>query len=317
MFRKLKTLLIAGFSTLALCAGTGLSYWIFTETSSRSIMSGAEVEDLYENYNAGKPVPIQQYEMYLFPSTWYLSQYNDSNNLPEEKYGYINRVLEDDGKTITDTYVIKNQAGVLETMSSVPEYSINSYCKDVDTYDAEGTTDYKTFKLPTNSEPQFDKSILNFNLKDGYKVPTGDKGFNDVGSFAKDLNDTTGVIPTQDNDGIFQETESTDHSGTAGKPIYQELNVDDRLGYWYELEANEGRYLPIKISFSGSISPEVFLKLVSNPRCDMGDANGWHNYAFANWFYYDPECTSGKAAHPARRSSDGSGQQRDRRLRKI
>ena len=286
MFKRLKTLLLASLGTFALCCGAGFSYWIYSELANRDIKSGAEIENIYENYNTGKPNPITQYEMYLFPSTWYLSQYKTDKNLPELKYGYIDRSLDENGK-IVDKYMIPNSAGILVNQSSVPLETTNQYCNDIDTYDANGTTNYKTFKLPKNSEPRFEKG-LGFNLESGYKVPSGESGFNDVGSFKLDITDTVGVIPSTDGDGVFQETESTGHGGTDGKTIYQFLNIDDRLGYRYELEASEGRFLPIKLSFSGSISPEIFLKLVQNPRADMSDSNGYHNFAFANWVSYNP-----------------------------
>ena len=298
MFKRLKTLLLASLGTFALCCGAGFSYWIYSELANRDIKSGAEIEDIYENYNTGKPNPITQYEMYLFPSTWYLSQYKTDKNLPELKYGYIDRSLDENGN-IVDKYMIPNSAGILINQSKVPIETTNQYCNDIDTYDAEtkGATEYKTFKKPKNndSEPLFEfNSGKNFpKLYESYMHPSGGKGWDDYGNVEQDLSDDVNV-DLNASESSFQETEKDPNNTNQfiGKPIYQKLNIDDRLGYWYDLNVEEGRYLPIKLSFSGSISPETFLKLVSNPRADLGDSNAWHNYAFANWCYYDPNLPS-------------------------
>lgn len=284
MFRRLRTLLITGFSTLAVCIGAGFSYWIYNEFSNREIKSGAEIEDIYENYNAGKPNPIDQYEMYLFPSTWYLSQYKDSNSLPEKKYGYIDRKLNDKGE-IVDTFVYPNGGTTVSKTNKayVPINVTDKYCYDIDNYEQPDSTNYKTFKKPKAKEyePQFESKITGFpKLFDGYTLPTGQAGWNDYSDPIIDEKDNKGVNPNA-TDGDFQEGEGN------GKPIYQQLNIDDRLGYWYDLSATEGRFLPIKLSFSGSISPETFSKLVRNPRADMGDANAWHNYSFGNWLFFN------------------------------
>lgn len=303
MFRKLRTLLLAGLGTVAITCGAGFSYWFYTVVSEREIKSGAEIEDIYENYNAGKPNPITQYEMYLYPSTWYLTQYNDANTLPEKMYGYIDRRMDKDG-TIVDTYY--NSAGVkvenieVEGVSkpNVPESSIKSYCYDIDRVDSNNT--YYTFKKPKNSDDNLTQNgaLPNFknpglgddktafpNLNGGYHAPSGNTGWYDFSSPSEDLTDVDD-IPSPDSDSYFADTK---------RPFYQKLNIDDRLGYWYELSASEGRFLPIKISFSGSISPQTFLKLVRNPRADLSDSNGWHNYKFGNWIYYHHSMGSKKA----------------------
>lgn len=312
MFRKLRTLLLASLGTVAICCGAGLSYWFYAQTHIRDIKSGAEVEDIYENYNSGKPNPINQYEMYVFPSTWYLSQYNsNTQGLPELKYGYIERSINENNE-IVDVYV--NPQGVKSELVDI-NYTYN-YCNDIDNYDERHTSSFKTFKAPkfkasggwfeadVGYEPQFNEG--NNTLKElfitdrdsfsskpdrsNYEQPSGNKGFNDFSSPEIDSKDIAGVR----NDGSFQETEDTSIGGTEGKPIYQQLNIDDRLGYWYEKDAEHGRFLPIKISFSGSLSPQTFLRLVPNPRSDMADANAWHNFAFCNWVYYNPSLDSSK-----------------------
>lgn len=296
MFKRLKTLLLASLGTFALCCGAGFSYWIYSELANRDIKSGVEIEDIYENYNTGKPNPITQYEMYLFPSTWYLSQYKIGEKLPELKYGYIDRSLDDSGN-IVDKYMIPNSAGILTNQIEVPIETTNQYCYDIDTYDVNGATEYKTFKKPKNSdsEPLFEFNAgKNFpKLHESYSHPDGVAGWNDYGNVEQDLSDDDNV-DLNASESSFQETERDPNNldQFIGKPIYQKLNIDDRLGYWYDLNVNEGRYLPIKLSFSGSISPETFLKLVPNPRADLGDSNAWHNFAFANWCYYDPNLPS-------------------------
>lgn len=304
MFKRLRTFILAGLGTIAICCGAGFSYWFFAETSYRYIKSGAEVEDIYENYNSGKPNPITQYEMYVFPSTWYLSQYKTEADKPELKYGYLERSLNSNNEVV-DIYVDPDGGRHKTVDISWTE----KYCFDIDNYETEEAADpsqIKTFKHPKNDEkePLFDEinnlnslyisnhgSWYNPNYKNDYKRPTitndkGEKiGFNDYGNPTEDAQDKAGLKQ----DGLYQETEVPNHNeGVEGKPIYQKLNIDDRLGYWYELDASHGRFLPIKISFSGSLSPQTFQKLVPNPRADMADSNAYHNYVFCNWVYYNP-----------------------------
>lgn len=322
MFKRLRTFILAGLGTIAICCGAGFSYWFFAETSYRYIKSGAEVEDIYENYNSGKPNPITQYEMYVFPSTWYLSQYktkaedptgNDATiDKPELKYGYIERSLNSNNEVV-DIYVGPDE----ERYNEADESWTENYCRDIDSYETDEATnpsEIKTFKHPKISkdngilgtdegkEPQFNESTPSQKLgelyityrweslkrKNMYKCPRNNKdekiGFNDYGKPDDDAKDNAGYK----NDGLYQETEDPNYGGIEGKPIYQKLNIDDRLGYWYELDASHGRFLPIKISFSGSLSPQTFQKLVPNPRADMADSNAYHNYAFCNWVYYNP-----------------------------
>lgn len=313
MFKRLRTFILAGLGTIAICCGAGFSYWFFAETSYRYIKSGAEVEDIYENYNSGKPNPITQYEMYVFPSAWYLSQYktkaedptgNDVTiDKPELKYGYLERSLNSNNEVV-DIYVDPDGGRHGEVNISRTE----EYCRDIDSYETDEATDpsqIKTFKHPKDDgkEPLFNESTPSQKLgelyityrlgsirsKNKYKCPTNNKGekigFNDYGNPKEDANDDAGYK----NDGSYQETEVPNYNkGKEGKPIYQKLNIDDRLGYWYELDASHGRFLPIKVSFSGSLSPQTFQKLVPNPRADMADSNAYHNYAFCNWVYYNP-----------------------------
>ena len=165
MFKRLRTFILAGLGTIAICCGAGFSYWFFAETSYRYIKSGAEVEDIYENYNSGKPNPITQYEMYVFPSTWYLSQYktkaedptgNDVTiDKPELKYGYIERSLNSNNEVV-DIYVDPDGGRHGEVDISWTE----EYCRDIDSYETEEAADpsqIKTFKHPKISK---DNGIL-------------------------------------------------------------------------------------------------------------------------------------------------------------
>lgn len=61
----------------------------------------------------------------------------------------------------------------------------------------------------------------------------------------------------------------------------------DRLGYWEGVDFNEGRFLPIKVEVTNSMTEEEFESLALNPMCDAGDKEGWYNFTFSGWGYFN------------------------------
>ena len=289
MFRRFKTLLFGICGLFVVSTGVGLSYWAFSVSANRDINSGVDVDNIYENYNVGKPNQIPQFDMFVFPSSHYLAQYKSNQN-PEDLYGYmdVKLALDENGNPKVEEKYVPGKK--FPNNTDVTQMALE-YCKDIDNnhiYDnSKGEISYIKIKQNDFQYEGLYKNVTNNLFEKG-------TNFNDWGIYStanenldnkSDLNDLecnityNGVNYTNLKD-VPSETFSEE-----AKPYYQTLNVDDRLGYWYEKNVEDGRFLPIKISFSGSITPDAFSTLVHNPRTDISDANGWHNFKFSNWVY--------------------------------
>lgn len=61
----------------------------------------------------------------------------------------------------------------------------------------------------------------------------------------------------------------------------------DRLGYWDHESFNSGRYLPIKIEVTNSMTQEEFEELDLTPETDAGDSQEYYNFTFSGWGYFN------------------------------
>lgn len=52
-------------------------------------------------------------------------------------------------------------------------------------------------------------------------------------------------------------------------------------------DTNTGRYLPIKVTVSNTMSTNIMEKVVQNIFSSMGNRNDYHNYSFTEWTYVD------------------------------
>ena len=102
LFRKFKLLSFLGILVLVAAVTSGLSYWVFTDSSSADSTnqsvggSGdnhpAQSDGIFENYSFSKGELGDKYEFYFFPSTLYLELYSNGYEHPEDVFGYNERM---------------------------------------------------------------------------------------------------------------------------------------------------------------------------------------------------------------------------------
>lgn len=110
LFRKFKLLSFLGILVLVAAVTSGLSYWVFTDSSStgstnQSVSGGgenhpAQSDGIFENYSFSKGELGDKYEFYFFPSTLYLELYSNEYSHPEDVFGYNEVQLDDNGNAI-------------------------------------------------------------------------------------------------------------------------------------------------------------------------------------------------------------------------
>ena len=110
LFRKFKLLSFLGILVLVAAVTSGLSYWVFTDSSStdstNQSVSGsgdnhpAQSDGIFENYSFSKGELGDKYEFYFFPSTLYLELYSNGYEHPEDVFGYNEVQLDDNGNAI-------------------------------------------------------------------------------------------------------------------------------------------------------------------------------------------------------------------------
>lgn len=110
LFRKFKLLSFLGILVLVAAVTSGLSYWVFTDSSStdstnQGVSGGgenhpAQSDGIFENYSFSKGELGDKYEFYFFPSTLYLELYSNGYLHPEDVFGYNEVQFDDNGNAI-------------------------------------------------------------------------------------------------------------------------------------------------------------------------------------------------------------------------
>lgn len=110
LFRKFKLLSFLGILVLVAAVTSGLSYWVFTDSSStdstNQSVSGsgenhpAQSDGIFENYSFSNSELGDKYEFYFFPSTLYLELYSNGYEHPEDVFGYNEVQFDDNGNAI-------------------------------------------------------------------------------------------------------------------------------------------------------------------------------------------------------------------------
>ncbi|WP_289129235.1 hypothetical protein, partial [uncultured Megamonas sp.] len=110
LFRKFKLLSFLGILVLVAAVTSGLSYWVFTDSSStdstNQSVSGsgenhpAQSDGIFENYSFSNGELGDKYEFYFFPSTLYLELYSSGYQHPEDVFGYNEVQFDDNGNAI-------------------------------------------------------------------------------------------------------------------------------------------------------------------------------------------------------------------------
>lgn len=336
LFKKIKYLILSLVAFITIGVGVGVSYWVFAnEGFNNAINSESNIDNIYENYTFGKESITDKYDIYFFPSTYYLYRFaskakdvngveSTPNRTPEKIYGYLEYSYE------TESFVERSgEFDATNTQANMNKYHIdingltnnsNKAYSDLDEFVNDSINDYLGYNTNYSETLGTYLSIDRYNGSnqsnyDGYveitdaitNVYTGpfgghheDKktvinvnylggGSNDennaLGSFDADLEDKSTVALIQNGTNLLTKGDIYDKYNQLEKsdPFNQRLEIDDRLGYWSQLDVDEGRYLPIKLSFDSYIDYNLINSLIGDPKTDMGDSNGWFTTKFSGW----------------------------------
>lgn len=307
---KFKTFLLSLIGIVAIATSSAFAYFIFNDEvkSSQLIEDKIRVDNIEENYIFGREDYVgKDYTIYLFPSTLYLEIYQDylddpSNNvLPEEAFGYIEAVTNNDGSI---SYEITDDSKTGYSGYSTYEDYVNANTDYLDrrwvrltdhttalvdgyAYGYEIVYDIDTEKSLSNgrNDGLYEQVYGGENRRIGFGATTGQNA----------------VVP-EENSSYWKDEYLTHWDGGLSYDKIQDANYlnfnteqynyripykNDRFGYWSELNYNEGRILPQKIEVFESISQSVFAKETMTPWTSMGDENGWYDLNFAMRTYID------------------------------
>lgn len=340
LFKKIKYLILSLVAFITIGVGVGVSYWVFAnEGFNNAINSDSNIDNIYENYTFGKESITDKYDIYFFPSTYYLyrfaSKAKDVNNNesvpPENIYGYleynsatkgfveisgnssatkgasenqyhidINGLMNEGAFSDLDSFINdSNTDGHWEGWTYVYdtnyEENLGTYLS-IDIHNGGDQANYQSYIADTEAITNLKeswvsadekKNVINVNYKGiANKSDRIDKG---LGSLLNDVNDKSSLslIQTKNNTtyNLLETNDIYDKYSRLEKsnPFNQYLEIDDRLGYWPQLDVDEGRYLPIKLSFDSYIDYNLINTLIGDPKTDMGDSNGWFTSKFSGW----------------------------------
>ncbi len=285
----------------------GLSYFYFenNRVTSEEIKDKIKVDDIEENYRFGNQSENTTYTIYFFPSAAYLHLYKDYLDgstiyKPEEQFGYKEVQYNETGNILLDDngnarYSLSSEKG------KYAEYS-NQTSLDI-TYDG-------AYRRYIGDEFSCD----NFEADNGY-------AYNSGGAYSESQNNLTAYNGTKRTWGVPNE-EFTIKTGDSDRvENYNGHNQYslDRLGCWDDCyyygktvsdgsgdaaptgeiygnypslqsemdDTNTGRYLPIKVTVSNTLSTSVMEKAVQDIFSSMGNNVDLHNYSFTEWTYVD------------------------------
>ena len=271
-----------------LAVGSAYAAWQFHSVGRSDVPLTDGRDDILENYNIKKAGEdekntINTYEMYLYPSTLYLNDYIECFDkdgklkadavFPEEKYGYIEPVI--DGNSGEVTYAVHNADGAEGDSSYLRDVSLNTSHTMADDNYIKGMY-YNVYQKVSEWQG---------NVTDGKLTGTVDVGGQTVKANSKYLYgdpvlDDEAEVVYDDN------TTGTSLSNTDGeRHNWRNLHYYDRFGYWAYLAKGEGRYLPVKITVDENFNNTYFNKATMTPLADMGDPHDWFVYSFTCWSY--------------------------------
>lgn len=343
LFKKITYLILSLVAFITIGVGVGVSYWVFAnEGFNNDINSDSNIDNIYENYTFGKESITDKYDIYFFPSTYYLYRFANGKDIddvpkgtmiPENIYGYLEpnddgsgfiaKDVEVEGKSATSTQASANkyhidingltndgafsdldkftndtiydkgggETNYNEKLGTYLSIDINDGSNNKSNYEGTiGTTDAiidwydrgSILEIPYERK----KTVLNVNyLGGGSNDENGALGSKDEDE--KDKSDVS-LIQTYENGDEYNLLDTKDiydkyNRLEKSNPFNQRLEIDDRLGYRPQLDVDEGRYLPIKLSFDSYIDYNLINSLIGDPKTDMGDSNGWFTSKFSGW----------------------------------
>lgn len=269
----------------------GLSSWYFSKAQQveDSINTDYKVDDIKENYRFGKADEEKRYTIYFFPSATYMFLYarylEDTNyyygphNLPEEEFGYKEVLTNESGNILTD----KDGNTLFKLSENTGKYQNDTTINSNTSYDG-------SYKLFINKHFGItNKTELNGNAGDGsiYKYSEG-KYNRTWGSPTDTLTYPNQGEPEQYNG---KDLFSLDRFG-CWEDSYYYGNSGDKNGANVTFikdenanSSNTGRYLPIKMTVSNSMSIDLLTKVIGDVFTSMGDKKQYYNFSFTNWTY--------------------------------
>ncbi len=314
LFKKIKYLILSLVAFITIGVGVGVSYWVFAnEGFNNAINSDSNIDNIYENYTFGKESITDKYDIYFFPSTYYLYRYasekadvngtakNKENN-PENIYSYLEYVdgkLQVHGNSNAVSLDASNQyhidinglSGSFSDLDAYTEYENrnNPYSENLGTYlsidiatNLNQKANYSGYIETSNPQTSWNdqKNVINVNYS-GIAVGDSFGGYNGIDE--TDLPQDNHIITDDDiaNKDIYDKFVRSE----TADPFFQVLEIDDRLGYWPTLDVTQGRYLPIKLSFDSYIDYKKLSEIIHDPKTDMGDSNNWFTSKFSNRIY--------------------------------
>ena len=335
LFRKFKLLSFLGILVLVAAVTSGLSYWVFTDSSStdstnQSVSGGgenypAQSDGIFENYSFSKGELGDKYEFYFFPSTLYLELYSNEYSHPEDVFGYNEVQLDDNGNVIINDNGLAKYEVIGDDEDEKEEHR-----KGLDGYllqngEQVSTSTYYEFLTNSNvidNNNYYLNKDAQISKDNGYQLfEDYDKGNNTFDSKNSSYEYAFSPVYGQDLDGqlgINMDLESAfgiNNTATNGRFGKRRQYRNDRLGFWhglYDLDdpnnldvpENQGfgsRYLPIKLTVTGSLNPNQLKHVLPPVMTSASDENSYFNFYSNVWVYTDPK-TGGK---PYTTSRDG------------
>lgn len=295
LFKKIKYLILSLVAFITIGVGVGVSYWVFAnEGFNNAINSDSNIDNIYENYTFGKESITDKYDIYFFPSTYYLYRFANGKddrkvttgptNEPELIYGYL------EPNDTGSGFVLKNSEDKSATSRTL---SLNSYHIDINGLEGcFSDLDYSYWGTHLGTYLSLSANYEGYISKDDGWFGSGDIIINETSVYKSGGSGPLGSKEADDADSLQNNTSYNDLSGNMynkffklekANPDYQVLEIDDRLGYWPQLDVKEGRYLPIKLSFDSYIDYNLINSLIGDPKTDMGDSSNWFTSKFSGW----------------------------------
>ena len=287
-----KLLLILSTLTIGVTS-FGISAWYFNEQKeiSNEIESNFKIDDIKENYRFGKDEEEKTYTIYFFPSTAYMFLYGrylvdetntyGTHHLPEEEFGYKevltnengNVLLNDEGKAL---YKLSENNGKYDNNASYDgayKSFINKYFLYNDKFEIGGTAS-------GNSNDIYYYSYNKYNRD--YGLPNDPLTFNSStsGSISETTNERYNGHDLFSNDRFGAWEESYYYGET-----YINNNTTSLISYDEANNSNTGRYIPIKLVVTNTMSIDLLSKAIQSVFTSMGDHKLWFNFTFTNWTY--------------------------------
>ncbi len=272
----------------------GYSYFFFENTRSQSTDANTfKVDDIEQNYSFGKKSDSSTtYTLYFFPNAAYMHLYyeylENSAVAPELQFGYKEVQYNEVGNVLTD-----DDGNARYKLSDVGQYSETDYDNTSITYDG-----------------AFRKYIGTYFSSDTFEADGG-SAYASGGAFMATYDALTEKRTWGEPGEDF-----TIYEGTDGREEqYNSHNQYslDRLGCWDESyyygktvadssgdhaitgfinenndklnDTNTGRYLPIKITVTNTMSMDIYEAAIQDVFASMGNSKDWHNYSFTQWTY--------------------------------